>query len=68
MWSTGLEAAVEETQPTTESCHRRLRQCRAPLSRNQICEKLWTLPSRVLLETITSNLGLIGTAAQRIKG
>src|SRR5262249_48678008 len=27
-----------------EGCHHRVSQCRAPLSPNQMCEKLWTLP------------------------
>ena len=31
--------------PADERCHHRLSQCRAPLSPNQMCEKLWTLPS-----------------------
>ena len=30
--------------PADERCHHRLSQCRAPLSPNQMCEKLWTLP------------------------
>jgi hypothetical protein len=32
--------------PADERCHHRLSQCRAPLSPNQMCEKLWTLPPR----------------------
>jgi hypothetical protein len=31
--------------PADERCYHRLSQCRAPLSPNQMCEKLWTLPS-----------------------
>jgi hypothetical protein len=31
--------------PADERCHHRLSQCRAPLSPNQMCEKLWTLPT-----------------------
>jgi hypothetical protein len=30
--------------PADERCHHRLSHCRAPLSPNQMCEKLWTLP------------------------
>src|SRR5215471_14771022 len=30
--------------PADERCYHRLSQCRAPLSPNQMCEKLWTLP------------------------
>ena len=33
--------------PADERCHHRLSQCRAPLSPNQMCEKLWTLPTIV---------------------
>jgi hypothetical protein len=34
-----------------QRCHHRLSQCRAPLSPNQMCEKLWTLPRNFLLDT-----------------
>jgi len=33
--------------PADERCHHSLSQCRAPLSPNQKCEKLWTLPRTV---------------------
>ena len=31
--------------PADERCHHRLSQCRAPLSQNHMCEKLWALPN-----------------------
>jgi hypothetical protein len=30
--------------PADERCHNCVSQCRAPLSPNQMCERVWTLP------------------------
>jgi hypothetical protein len=35
-----------EAGPADERCHHRLSKCRAPLSSNQKCEKLWALPAK----------------------
>src|SRR5689334_3236311 len=34
--------------PADERSHHRVSQCRAPLSPNQMCENLWTLPQKHL--------------------
>jgi hypothetical protein len=47
-----VRGSVEETlnalldAEADRLCNHRLSQCRAPLSPNQMCEKLWTLPGR----------------------
>jgi hypothetical protein len=43
--------------PADERCHHRLSQYRAPLSPNQMCEKLWTLPSRATQLRVRQRFG-----------
>jgi putative transposase len=43
-WSTKRYLNIEMLKEADERCHHRLSHCRAPLSPNQMCEKLWTLP------------------------
>jgi hypothetical protein len=44
-WSTKRYLNIEMLEgPADKRCRQRLSHCRAPLSPNQMCEKLWTLP------------------------
>jgi hypothetical protein len=42
-WSTKCYLNIELLKDQ-QMCHHRLSECRAPLSQNHMCEKLWTLP------------------------
>jgi len=44
-WSTKRYLNIEAERPAEERCHHRLSQCWVPLSSNQKCERLWTLPA-----------------------
>ena len=58
--------------PADERCHHRLSQCRAPLSPNQMCEKLWTLvrqeswrdPAGESPAQVKGSAGLVASVAQ----